>query len=283
MGLKISELYKSVCELLKKAEIESYEFETNCIIEAFCGIKREERIKNSDHEISEEEYRVAFEAAQKRSSHYPLQYILKSWDFYGRNFKVGKGVLIPRADTEILCEHALEYMKDKSGFRTIIDLFSGSGCVAVTLDKELKKTKIYAIEIDEDAYAYLDLNIKYLKSKVVAKNDDAASAYTPQMYKEIDLITANPPYLTANDMAQRQEEVTYEPFTALYGGGDGLYFYRKIIKLWKSSLKRGGMMAVEVGRDQYRAVGEIFRENGYRDLKTRKDYSGIVRVVSGIR
>lgn len=288
MGLKLKDIHQTVRSTLKNAGIESYDFETDILLEEFCGVTKEEITGMPEKEVTEKQYRETLDAATKRATHYPLQYIIKTWDFFGMHLKVGKGVLIPRPDTEVLVEHCLDYLSqfDRVGYRNIVDLCSGTGCIPLAIEEQMRKKlkmKIYAIEYDEQAYSYLVSNVKKLKSKVIYKQDDVLSESTIKDYKNIDLIVSNPPYLTKSDMMKRQEEVTYEPFMALYGGEDGLYFYRKIIHLWKSALKKDGMLALEVGKDQHNAVRDIFLENGYTDIKFRKDYAGIIRVVSAIK
>ena len=288
MGLKLKDIHQTVRSTLKNAGIESYDFETDILLEEFCNVTKEEITGMPEKEVTEKQYRETLDAATKRATHYPLQYIIKTWDFFGMHLKVGKGVLIPRPDTEVLVEHCLDYLSqfDIVGFRNIVDLSSGTGCIPLAIEEQMRKKlkmKIYAIEYDEQAYSYRVSNGKKLKSKVIYKQDDVLSESTIKYYKNIDLIVSNPPYLTKSDMMKRQEEVTYEPFMALYGGEDGLYFYRKIIHLWKSALKKDGMLALEVGKDQHNAVRDIFLENGYTDIKFRKDYAGIIRVVSAIK
>lgn len=288
MGLMLKDIYKTAKHMLANAGIESSDFETNVLIEEICGISKEARIRNPELDITEKQYREFFDAVSKRAEHYPLQYIIKNWDFYGLNFKVGKGVLIPRPDTEILVEHCIEYIKsvDVVGYKSIADLCSGTGCIALALENSMRKKskiRIYALEYEEEAYSYLISNIKRLKSRVISKQSDVISTDTVKNYSKLDLVVSNPPYLTRLDMSNRQEEVTYEPFTALYGGEDGLYYYQKIIQLWKDTLKKGGMMAFEIGRGQHRDVKKIFEKNGYSDIQFKKDYSGIIRVVSAKR
>jgi release factor glutamine methyltransferase len=287
MGLIVAEVLDSVRYILEEAEIENFSNEACLIIEYATGITKERLITHPDSEISEKQLRIIYEAAKKRATHFPLQYILKKWEFYGLDFKVGKGVLIPRADTEILVDAGLDYLNKhpKKGTTTIVDLFCGSGAVAIAIDKNLdrQRTKIYGIETDPEAAKYLSGNIKYHNSRVMLIEEDAVSVSTALNYSKVDLVTANPPYLTSEDMKNRQEEVTYEPVVALYGGDDGLYFYRKLIPLWKNSLADGGMLACEIGASQARDVKNIFLSCGYKDVNMIKDYGGNPRVITGTK
>jgi release factor glutamine methyltransferase len=291
MGIKAYNLHKAIESILIGAGIEDALFETDCILEDFCGLKIGFQAIDPEKEVTEKQYHAALKAAEQRATHYPLQYILGKWDFYGREFSVGKGVLIPRSDTEVLVDHAIGYLKsltqdkDRPKHVNVADLCSGSGCLAITLEQEMKDcvSKVVAVEYDLEAFEYLNTNIRRHSSRVISKKFDAVSPETVNRFYDLDLIVSNPPYLTANDMAHRQEEVTYEPIIALYGGDDGLYFYRRIISLWRKTLRKGGMLAVEIGMGQEEDVRQIFEENDYDNITSTKDYSGIVRVISAIK
>ncbi len=205
----------------------------------------------------------------------PLQYILGEWEFYSLPFYVGPGVLIPRPDTEILCEKGIEF----AGERAVrcIDLCSGSGCIAIALEKNCKNAEVYALEKHDDALKYLKKNVALNKSSVkVVKGD-----ITLPGSGEYDLILSNPPYIKSDDIKALSAEVQKEPKTALDGGEDGLYFYRQIIKNYLPCLKSGGMLAVEIGYDQASDVVSLFTEAGLEKVGVKKDFGGNERVVFG--
>jgi release factor-specific protein-(glutamine-N5) methyltransferase len=203
----------------------------------------------------------------RRESGEPLQYILGEWEFYGYTFKVGRGVLIPRPETEFLVDLAKEHEP-----QTVYDLCAGSGCVGIALANETG-CEVIAVEISDEAIEYLEQN-KTDKIKVV-KADVLSSGY---VFEEADCILVNPPYLTAQEMRELQAEVTHEPEIALYGGEDGLDFYRKLFGLWGGRLKQGGLFAVEVGATQAGDVANIMRQHGFEPM-IKKDYAGIERIV----
>lgn len=214
---------------------------------------------------------------QKRQNGEPLQYILGKWDFYKGEFFVGKGVLIPRQDTETLVEVATAFLKTKENPK-VIDLCSGSGCVAISIATDYSNSEIIAAEKYREAFYYLEKNIKHNNTNNVKP---VLTDITKESFGKYDLIVSNPPYITKKDMKDLSEEVKNEPETALLGGDDGLYFYRAIAEKWIPHLKSGGMLAVEIGIGQEMQVIEIFKNSGLINVKTQKDLCGVQRVVFG--
>lgn len=220
-------------------------------------------------------------AANKRASGYPLQYLLGTWDFYSGSFRVGEGVLIPRSDTEVLCEQAIRFVGEKP--MTVLDLCSGSGCIAVTVAKECPASRVYALEKSEEAYPYLTENIKQNQTAVTPILCDVLLADSLELVPDCDVILSNPPYLSEADMQALQKEVTFEPTMALYGDEDGLLFYRELTALWTAKLKSGGLLAYEIGLGQEKDVRSILEEHGYISICETRDLCGIIRTVSGIK
>ncbi len=210
----------------------------------------------------------------------PLQYLLGKWSFYGREFFVGEGVLIPRPDTEILAQQVLEGIREKHSPR-VLELCGGSGCLAITIALERPDAEVWCVEKSEEAYAYLARNNEALQAGVKTVLGDALD--TECVSGSFDCILANPPYLTAQDMAELEPELSYEPVMALYGDADGLYFYREISRLWTERLDRGGLFAYEIGMGQEEKVGAIMRQFGLNTICQTRDYSGIIRVLTSVR
>ena len=225
----------------------------------------------------------ARDIAQRRAMHEPLQYLLGKWEFYGLTMFVGEGVLIPRADTETLVDAVLSRMKDCAG-QQIADLCTGSGCIALALAAHMPQTRFTGLDISEQALAYALKNKAYHSMRNAAfLRADVLAEETAAQYRDLAAIVCNPPYLTAEDMRQLQEEVRYEPETALYGEEDGLHFYRNISQCWKGSLRSGGLLAFEIGCTQGSAVAEILAENGFSGIEVLRDLNGMERVVLGRR
>lgn len=214
---------------------------------------------------------------ERRKNGEPLQYLLGEWEFYGLSFKLGKGVLIPRADTESLVDIALDLLKPVQNPK-ILDLCSGTGCIAVALANKRPDATVTALEISDDAYGYLTKNISLNNVKVTPVKADLKD-YIPAA--KLNLITSNPPYIPKETIATLQKEVLYEPRKALDGGIDGLDFYRVIAKLYVERLCAFGWLCVEVGIGQSGKVAKIFSDNGLANVQAHKDYNGVERVVYG--
>lgn len=217
------------------------------------------------------------EIVLKRRQGIPLQYILGRWWFYKSEFLVGNGVLIPRQDTEVLVEAALDFLKDIES-PAVCDLCSGSGCIAISVAKELPNANVVAVEKYSEAFEFLKKNIKHNNVLNVTPHQ-ADVEDTP--FGEFDLIVCNPPYIPNTDKDILETEVLNEPHTALFGGEDGLYFYRVIAKNWKQTLRQGGILAFEVGINEDNDVAEILRQNGFVNIGFKNDIVGIQRVVFG--
>ena len=289
----LKELYEAAENMLREAGIEACKFETDCLFEDILGTGKLDLMLNGGRAVPKQNTDKLFAAAEKRCSVYPLQYILGKWEFFGRPFYVGEGVLIPRPDTETLIEKVLEHFAvEKNDSPEICDLCSGSGCIAVTLKKELPKAVVHAVELSSEAMPYLIKNItlncadvKIIKGDVTDENiiDNFADTEDIGEYRKIDAIVSNPPYLTDREMTELSLEVKCEPELALKGGKDGLYFYRIITEKWKKILADGGLIAFEIGYEQGEAVSGILKENGCKNIAVHKDLCGNDRVVTGIK
>ncbi len=263
-----NKLYLNVKNLLESVDIEAANFEAACMLESVYGIPCDKIKFDEETVCTDEEFDKVQAMLEKRIVGYPLQYLVGEWEFYGYNFKVGEGVLIPRADTETIIDFVLDEYKGEKP--RIIDLCSGSGCIAITLAKRLS-TKAYAVEFSEEAGKYLRENIALNEVNVECIMGDVLLESTKQLLPTADIIVCNPPYLTLDDMGELQEEVSYEPSMALYGGEDGLDFYRKISAEWKEKLSDGGMIVFEIGMGQGRDVTTILEENGYTEIDVKQD------------
>ncbi len=276
------QLAKEIAAYLLQNGIEEANLEARLLIEKIGSLSA---VKLMLGEPFPEEKLPALNALiKKRISGVPLQYLLGEWEFFGLNFSVGEGVLIPRQDTESLVETALLHLK-KLPNGAVLDLCSGSGCIPIALTANLPHMKAYAVEYSEKAYAYLEKNIAAHRANVTPILADALSDQTIRRFADESLacITSNPPYLNDADMEDLQKEVRFEPTDALYAPENGYLFYRLLPKLWKSKLQKGGLLAFEVGIGQAKTVIEFLRENGYQNIGTVNDLAGIARVVYGYK
>ena len=208
------------------------------------------------------------ELVSRRKSGEPLQYILGKWEFMGLPFYTRPCALIPRQDTETLCEEAIALIK-RRGYKTCLDLCAGSGCIGISI-ANICGTEVTLADISEAALSLCRENAE--------ANGVSIRTIKTDMFDEItdkyDIIVCNPPYLTANDMASLQRELTFEPANALYGGVDGLDFYRRIARDYAQRLNDGGALALEVGIHQAEEVAKML--GGARIVK---DVCGIERAV----
>lgn len=270
--------YRELCESLSPVSPDA-PFEAGELLRHFCGISTVQRIAGTA-EIPVSGCAAARAAVGRRLEGYPLQYLLGEWDFYGRTFRVGEGVLIPRADTETLVEAALAFAKGRGPLR-IADLCSGSGCIAVTLAKELPSAEVWAVEKSPEALGYLRGNAAQNGASLHILRDDVLAPTGD--YPTFDLIVSNPPYLTQADMDSLQPEVRHEPAMALFGETDGLAFYRGITERWTERLNPGGMVAYEIGLGQENAVAEMLKNKCLRNVCFHRDLCGIIRVITGTK
>lgn len=216
------------------------------------------------------EYAKFLKLINKRKSGIPYAYIVGHKEFMKLDFEVNKNVLIPREDTEILVEEVIKLNKKK-----MLDMCTGSGCIAVSLAKYIEDSIIDAVDISEKALTIAKINAK--------KNGVCINFIKSNLFKEVeekyDVIVSNPPYIKTEDLENLQEEVKKEPMKALDGGETGLYFYKKIIKEAKNYLKENGYLALEIGYDQAVDVTKLLEENGYEEINVKKDLGGNDRTI----
>lgn len=285
----VTKLYaEAKCRLMQRG-VEDYEFEAKVIFETVFGRDFALGLYTGKYDRKAEDFErnAVTNIVKRRVSGEPLQYIIGEWEFYGYDFYVGEGVLIPRQDTELIVDSAIKYTRSGARVYKILDLCSGSGCIPVTIEKCLKlsgrECEIYAVEFYDKAYAFLEKNIRRHESRVKPFKLDALSRESASGFKDIDIITCNPPYLTQGDMNSLQTEVSFEPKEALFGGNDGLVYYREISNIWKDSLRGGGMIVFEIGCTQGADVMKILERAGYKEVRLKKDYNGKNRIVSALK
>lgn len=274
--LTIFSAYNQTKKILKAAEIEDYALEARHIIRHVTGYDNAKILTNYTDELTPLQQTVLNNIINRRCTHYPLQYILGVWQFYGIDFLVGEGVLIPRADTETLIEKSLDFLKDKSSPK-VLDLCSGSGCIAIAIAKNCD-CSVTALEKYENAFSYLEKNIK---RHLVNVKPVLADVFEYKPTDKYDLIVSNPPYISKNELKLMNKETSFEPENALFAEEDGLNFYKHIIKNYKPFINSDGMLALEIGFNQAEAVKKLFAENGYINIDSLCDYSGNQRVVFG--
>jgi len=232
---------------------------------------------------------------QRRIKREPLQYILGHMEFYGLKIRIGSGVLIPRPETELLAEEAIKtlrvnppsppFSKGGMGGFEILDLCTGSGCLALALAKEFPEAQVYGTDTSETAIGYAKeneklngiKNVSFMKGSLFYPIKKNLKSQISNL--KFDLIISNPPYIRRNDIKSLQPEVKdWEPLEALDGGEDGLDYYRAIIPEAKNYLKEGGCLMFELGNNQADAVRKMAGDAGFINISVIKDYAAIERI-----
>ena len=279
--MTIFEAYNTTKQKLQKAGIEDYVFEAKQIIKHITGRSSTEILTQYNKKLSEYEENNLIALIHQREVRYPLQYIFGKWSFYGSQFFVGPGVLVPRADTETLIDEALDYLKQRQNAK-VLDLCAGSGCIGITLAKERKESQVFLLEKYDEALYYLNKNIELngCENTEALKGDVLKGDLNDGEY---DLIVSNPPYVRESEMADISPETKFEPETALKALDDGLEFYKAIIKNYTKSLKVGGMIIFEFGINEAKKIAEILKASGYGNIEIKNDLNGKPRVIKAIK
>lgn len=283
----INELLQLGVEKLGEREYLDPLLESIIILSYLQNVDKSYIYTHGDKEIPEGIVDKFLNFIEKRKKGYPLSYILKEKEFYGLDFYIEEGVLVPRPDTEILVEWIINKVnnefKDKP--LNVVELGTGSGCIALTLAYYLKNIKVFAVDIDEVALKVANINRDNLNlnDRVSFYKGDLFNGISSlQLEGKIDIIVSNPPYIPTNAIPELQIEVReYEPKKALDGGEEGLLFYKKIVPESKKYLKSGGILAFEIGYDQGMKVKKLLGNNGFKDISIIKDFQGLDRVVVG--
>lgn len=271
---------KNFTEQALKPRVEAYKFEAEQMVCFVTNLNKNQYFCARDRELTKKEQRVLKALIAKRKRGTPLQYLLKKWEFYGREFFVGRGVLIPRADTELIVDLALSYAREKE-IKTVFDFCAGSGAIGIAVSVFLPTAQVIMVEKSKRAFGFLKKNLllNKLSSERVSLVKKDIFRFCPK--EKCDLLISNPPYIKTADMLTLSKEVKKEPKIALDGGWDGLYFYRKITENADKYLKKGGRILFEIGFDEGQSVAEILKQNGFSNVAIAKDLDGNDRAVYG--
>ncbi len=275
------EACRQVCDRLSAAGVQEPAIDARYLVEYVGDFTEAEYLLERNSEMPEEKRLLLEELTGRRCKREPLQYILGSQEFMGLPFICNNACLIPRQDTEILVERAMETVKKLRGTGEeirYIDLCTGSGCVAISLTKLCGISRAEAADISDAA---LDIAKKNAESNAVSIN-----IYKSDLFENVkarfNIITANPPYIDTELIHTLIPEIwQYEPMTALDGGADGLLFYRKIAAEAPRYLLPGGFLLFEIGDTQGEAVSHLMTEAGFENVSIHKDLAGMDRVVEG--
>ncbi|MGV8145828.1 MAG: peptide chain release factor N(5)-glutamine methyltransferase [Alkaliphilus sp.] len=283
----VEQILKKATQKLKKLEMKTPQLDAEVILCNTLGVDRIKLHIYPEMKISQEMCRKFWIDVEKRENNMPVQYIVNLQEFMGLDFLVEKGVLIPRADTELLVEESMKICKEKFAKlpTEALEIGVGSGAISVSLAKFIDEIRIKAIDISKKALEVakknakthgVDEKIEFLLGDIFAPitNKDEESFF--------DIIVSNPPYISNGDIETLIPQVKdYEPLIALVGGEDGLDFYRNIIAKSPNFLKDKGWLVLEIGYDQGCKVSELMEERGFKKIVVKKDLAGHNRLVIG--
>jgi len=274
--MNISNLLKEGSEILKKNNIYTNQLDAEILLSKLMNKKRERLIINSDENVSNEIIRDYNTLLERRSKKEPIAYIVNHREFWSKDFYVNKHTLIPRPETELLCEHVIKLYKDKEF--NFLDIGTGTGCILLSILSELKRAKGIGIDVSKKA-------IDVAKKNSINFNLEDRAKFKVKPFDKIfgykfDLIVSNPPYIKSIDIKNLKEDVRkFEPKLALDGGKEGLDVIKKVIYKSKTILKKDGLLALEIGFKQHYKVSQILKEQGFREKLLVKDYLNNIRCV----
>ena len=282
MATTYNNLYMDIRQELHCAGIDAATLEARELVAFAAGKTRQELLRDGRLYVPQEVERRARELMRRHLAGEPLAYLIGEWSFCGMDLDINESVLIPRTDTEVLAEQAVDFVKTLAEPR-VLDLCAGSGCVGLAVAKFCPGSHVVLGELMENALRVCRQNIRRsgLTAQVLPWQVDALAGPPPR-FGEFDCIVSNPPYIPDGDIAGLDVSVReYEPLTALRGGEDGLDFYRAISEKWRTVLHPGSRLYFEVGIGQADTVLRIMRGQGFGDIEIVPDTAGIPRVVYG--
>lgn len=277
-GLAPRAALRAVRQALEQADVPDAAFDARELYRLAVG--KDPRLDISP--LTAEEAASLAALTARRAGREPLQYIAGQWDFLDFTLAVGPGVLCPRADTEVVCEAAVELLQASGNpTPTVLDLCAGTGCLGLGIKRFVPGVRVTCWEKSPEALAYLRRNARQALpgAEVAVREGDVLTDWQTLPPESADLIISNPPYLTGAEMQALMPETAREPAMALDGGADGLVFYRCLTGPWKQVLRPGGWLVLEIGYEQREAVLALGADNGWVNGSCRQDYGGNDRAV----
>ena len=278
--MTVRELLASAAEKLRKAGIEEPDQDAFYLLSEICGVTRNDLLLDGLRSVSEKMQERDLDAIEKRAAHIPCQYITGRAYFMDHVFSVNENVLIPRQDTEVLVE---EVLKEAGIGAEVMDICTGSGCIAVSVKAARADVKISAIDISEDALSVAEENA----GKILGSRDKISFICSDLLDrvdadKKFDIIVSNPPYVSEDEYRALAPEIReHEPDLALLAGPDGMDIYVRLIPRSAGHLKDNGWLMLEIGSSQGEAVSNLMKSCGFDDVTIIKDLAGLDRVVRG--
>ena len=278
--MTLEKTIKKASQILKNHNIHSHELDAQIILSEIMGVKREYLITNNEIIISKkimEKYDMAIKRRIKRE---PIAYITGKKEFWSEDFIVNHDILIPRPETELLIYKIISFFKNKT--INILDIGTGSGCILLSILKELNSSRGTGIDISPKAIRMAKINSKNLN--LINRSNFKVFDLSKFSIGKYDLIVSNPPYIPSKDIKNLSKDIiNYEPKTAIDGGFDGLDLIKKVIYKSNHLLKKHGLLAIEIGFNQYHKVSGILRRSRFREIAKEYDYNRNVRCIISTR
>ena len=278
-----SQLYIDARRELKAAGIEAHSLEARLLICHAAGKNQAELLRDMPLYTSNEVEKTLEGFMNRRLGGEPVAYITGKWEFYGVPLEITPDVLIPRSDTEVLIDKALELTRERNAAPRVLDLCCGSGCIGLAMAQELPESRVVMLDLSRKALDITRRNIRLngLSARAVCMEADALIPPSDNL-GSFDIVLSNPPYIATAEIETLDSSVRdFEPRSALDGGEDGLVFYRFIASEWKRALRTGAWLLFEIGETQAADVMKIMRLAGYKNVDCVKDSAGHDRVVFG--
>jgi release factor glutamine methyltransferase len=297
--MRLLELLKKASDEFAKAGIDDALPDAEMLVFHAVGTDRLDAYLNNP-EVKSADVAKAGSLIRRRAKGEPAQYIIGHIEFFGLTIHVGKGVLIPRPETELLVEEVIKTVKGEgSGIRSrekasraashalpltphpslsLLDLCTGSGCIALALAKEFPDAEVYGTDLSKEALRYAKKNAR--ANNIGNVRFFQGPLFAPVKGRKFHIITANPPYIRRDELGTLQREIRdWEPVAALDGGEDGMDFYRRILSSAAEYLTQGGLIFLELGYDQAEAVQQQAEAEAFKEVAVIKDYAGIGRIL----
>lgn len=283
MAITYNNLYMDIRQLFHNAGLEGATLEARELMCYASGKTREQLVRDGRLYVPQMVEDQVHQLVQRHLAGEPVAYLIGEWEFFGLPLDISESVLIPRADTEVLAQQAIDCLRDMCGECRVLDLCAGSGCVGLAIASQVKSAHVILGELNEGALRICRQNVRRngLTGQVMPFQMDALDKPSTQI-GEFDCIVCNPPYIPTADIAGLDVSVRdYEPHLALDGGEDGLDFYRSVSDKWRDAMHPGSYLLFEVGIGQADDVLRIMRGYGFGDIEIVPDTAGISRVVYG--
>ena len=259
---------------LRRKKISTSRLDSELLLSKILDKNREEILINLEKKICQKHFLKYKQLIQRRSQCEPIAYIVKEKEFWSKNFLVSSDTLIPRPETELIVEKLTKIFEEKK--ISILDIGTGTGCILISLLSELKNSKGIGIDISKKALRIAEKNSEQhgMKNKIKFFHKSLDSKF----YQKFDLIVSNPPYIKKSEIKNLKEDVRkFEPRIALDGGNDGLDLIKKVIYKSKYILKIKGMLALEIGNEQFNKVSKILKKNNFKIEHIIKEYKDNIR------